>query len=111
MNKSYVSTMSDVVTKCSLKWAHGNKRYLCDNDSNWFTNMYLDYSNNYVSQDTFIECEIYPVVECKTDVDEHYMRTAIESLMGLFCAVSQCQPMLSYERVGEICIRILKGEV
>lgn len=42
---SLVAVMSDVMTACSKKWSDSNLCN-CECDSNWMTNMYLDYNNN-----------------------------------------------------------------
>lgn len=109
--KSYVAIVSEVVDACSKKWPDPNKCSMCECDSNWYTNMYLDYSNNYISPNVFIESEILPNMEWDTIGEERDIRLASSSLLDMFCGVSHCQPMLSYERIGEICIKILKGEV
>lgn len=102
--------MSDVVTACSKKWSDP---YLCncECDSNWMTNMYLDYNNNYISRDTFIENEIMPSLDWKSFEERNKIKTCAESLLDMFRGIGMCQCALPYDRVGEICIKILKGEV
>lgn len=96
----YVKTVGKVVTACADKWKDKG-------DSNWFTNMYLDFLNNYISHDTFVEEEIETIVgECSSPVHAIGM-----SLLGLFVAICHLQPTLTYEQTGEVAMRILKGEV
>lgn len=106
--------MSEVVNACSKKWSDKDKCYLCECDSNWITNMYLDYTNNYLNADTFAQNEVLDFMELNgneifgSDVVRY--RSAVKALINLFSSVGFCQPMLNHERVGEICIKILKGE-
>lgn len=111
MTQSQVSFISEVVNACSQKWSDKNKCYMCDCDSNWFTNMYLDYNDNYITRDNFIENEIMPMLDWDTEVDRYRLKGAAESLIALFVNIGNCQPMLPCERIGEICIKILKGEI
>lgn len=111
MTQSQVSFVSKVVTACSQKWSDKNKCYMCDCDSNWFTNMYLDYNNNYVSRDNFIENEIMPMLDWDSAYGRFRLHDCAESLLNLFNSIGECQSALSYERIGEICIKILKGEI
>lgn len=103
--------MSEVVNACSTKWSDPKKCYMCECDSNWMTNMYLDYNNNYISRDTFIENEILPMLKWISNYDRFRLTDAAESLINLFNSIGKCQSALSYERIGEICIKILKGEI
>lgn len=114
MDKSYVAIMSEVVNLCSKKWSDQKECCLCECDSNWYTNMYLDYSNNYVAEETFITSEIMNRFELEGREFKAYenlkYESAARSLIHLFQSVGYVQPMLSHERIGEICIKILKGE-
>lgn len=102
----YVKIVSKVVTACADKWRDKG-------DSNWYTNMYLDYFNNYLTREVFIENEILSTVGYNQDdaTEERLVKTYGMKLLELYHAVGHLQPMLSHERVGEICMRVLKGEV
>lgn len=110
MDKSYATIMSEVVNACSKKWSDKDQCYLCECDSNWYTNMYLDYSNNYLSWDTFVTNEILPRLDWGSDNERLKYKNSAHSLLTLFESVGYVQPMLSHERIGEICVKILKGE-
>lgn len=107
---SPVVFMSRVVNACSKKWSDPDKCYLCDCDSNWMTNMCLDYNNNYIIRDIFIGNEIMPLLKWDSDYERLRLLCAAHSLLGLFNSVEECQPMLSYKQIGEICIKILQGK-
>lgn len=115
MKKSIIAIMSEVVTFCSTKWMDPNKCSMCECDSNWLTNMYLDCLNNYIDWNTFaIEEVLTPMeIEREEDFGIEYAeyKCAVRSLIDLFRSVGFCQSAISHERVGEICIKILKGEV
>lgn len=106
--KNYLAYLSEVVETCSVKWSHKKQVYLDDCDSNWYTNMFLDYCNNYISQDTFIQNEIMPRIECNAITDEIQIKRAAGNMLDMFRGISGCRPMMSFERVGEVCINILK---
>lgn len=122
MKKSIVAIMSEVVTFCSTKWMDPNKCSMCECDSNWITNMYLDYTNNYITWSTFAIEEILTPMEIEREEDfgveyaeykcaVYSLMELFRSLMELFRSIGNCQPAISHERVGEICIKILKGEI
>lgn len=96
-----IKMISKVVTACANKWTNKG-------DSNWYTNMYLDYLNNYLTQDRFIENEIEPIIG---DEWSGLVYAIVTSLLELSTSISYLQPMLTYEQVGEVAIKILKGEV
>lgn len=108
--KHYAQNVSEVVNLCSTKWSDPTKCSMCERDSNWYTNMYLDYSNNYISQETFVENEILPYMNWTSIYEECTIRCTPQYLLDMFISIGHLQPMLSYERIGEICIKILKGE-
>lgn len=100
----YVIMVGKVVTACADKWKDKG-------DSNWFTNMYLDYMNNYISVNRFVENEIEPVVECENALQELERMRAASALISLFSGIGHLQPMLNAEQVGKVAMKILKGEV
>lgn len=100
----YVIMVSKVVTACADKWENKG-------DSNWYTNMYLDFLNNYLTESTFIELEVHPLIQSRHIKDEIDIETISKNLLGLFRSIGHLQPMISAERVGEIGMKILKGEV
>lgn len=99
----YVIMVGKVVTACADKWKDKG-------DSNWYTNMYLDWLNNYITVDRFVENEIEPIVECEDTIQAKYRHDAVIALINLFSGIRHLQPMISAERVGEIGMTILKGE-
>lgn len=98
----YVRIVNRVVTLCADKWENKG-------DSNWLTNMFMDYQNNYISISTFIELEIQPMIQARHIQDEIEIETVAKNLIYLFSSIDHLQPMLPYERVGEIGMNILKG--
>lgn len=103
--------MSELVDVCSKKWSDKNKCYLCECDSNWITNMFLDYSNNYIKRQTFIDEEVLPLIAWRNTHEHWQYSKGVENLLNLYQSIGVCNPyMLSHERIGEICIKILKGE-
>lgn len=110
MEKSIVTIMSEVVNACSNKWSDP-EQCTCECDSNWMTNMYLDYMNNYISYKTFAENEVMTRLDWNSFNDRVKIVNAVKALLDLFHNIGYCQSALSYERVGEICIKILKGEL
>lgn len=104
MDKSYAVVVSEVVTACAKNWESKG-------DSNWYTNMYLDYLNNYILDSTFMELEVQPLMQTRHLQDEIYVETVGKNLLNLFRSIGNLQPMLTHEQVGEVAMRILKGEV
>lgn len=104
MNESYAVIVSKVVTACAKKWESKG-------DSNWYTNMYLDWLNNYLTEATFIEIEVHPLIQSRHLQDEIRVETVAKNLLDLFRSIGHLQPMYSHALIGEICIKILKGEV
>lgn len=101
---NYTKKVGDVVEYCAARFAD-------EGVSNWYTNMYLYWLNNYITQERFYEDEILEKLQTDDATTNHHIYMAFKALMGLFYNVAHVQPHLSYGRVGEICIKILKGEV
>lgn len=79
-------------------------------DSNWLTNMYLIYTNEYLSWETFYEHEILPhlPISSMTRADEAHMISQCENLRNLFCATAHLGgEKASWHQIGETLLKML----
>lgn len=114
METNYVRVVSEVISACSEKYSNRNKVNGNVNDDfsdSWMCNMYSDWMNNYLTREVFFDSEIGTILPEYADEHFTYAFKVCNSLLDLFLSIGTLQPMLTYEQIGFIAERILKGEV
>lgn len=114
METNYVKIVSEVVSACSEKYSdinRVNETVKEDFSDSWMCNMYTDYMNNYITAAVFFDSEIGHILPEYADKHFTYAFKVVESMLDLFRSIGTLQPMLTYEQIGFVAERILKGEI
>lgn len=113
MNTDYVKIVSEVVSACAEKYSdinRVNETVKEDFSDSWMCNMYMDWTNNYLTTSVYFDSEIGHILPEYADKHFVYAIKVVESMLDLFRSIGTLHPMLTHEQIGFIAERVLKGE-